>query len=243
VTPFELAYAFLRGLEHPLPQYVHRTIKRIAKDQPARPRLLDIGGRRSNYTIGVPAEVCITDVPRERAIQHELDLGATDELREGLLRKRSNVKEYLYDDMTETRLPESSFDMATAIEVLEHVDADERFVANVHRVLRPGGTFLMTTPNGDFKPTPYPDHKRHYRRADLESLLGRYFTEIRTEYRVNAGPLFRFAATRTPNRHPLRSALNSLAYGASALVEWLGGGGGGPARKHHLVAICRKAAE
>jgi SAM-dependent methyltransferase len=97
------------------------------------------------------------NIPREREIQEQLDLGATDEIRSAVLARRSNVKEYRYDDMSRTSLPESHFDVVNAVEVLEHVEDDEAFVANVARVLRSGGHFVMTTPNGDFKPVPYPD--------------------------------------------------------------------------------------
>src|SRR5262245_39064523 len=65
MTTFELLYACTLPLEHPLHQYVHRTIKGIAPADGERPRHLDVGGRRSTYTCNVPAEVWITDVPRE----------------------------------------------------------------------------------------------------------------------------------------------------------------------------------
>ena len=40
-----------------------------------------------------------------------------------------------------------TFDVAVAVEVLEHVDGHDRFCAEASRVLRPGGTLLFTTPN------------------------------------------------------------------------------------------------
>ena len=40
-----------------------------------------------------------------------------------------------------------SFDIAVAVEVLEHVDGHGRFFAEAARVLKPGGTLLFTTPN------------------------------------------------------------------------------------------------
>ena len=47
------------------------------------------------------------------------------------------------------RLPfdDASFDVAIAIEVLEHIDGHDRFFAEVARVLRPGGLVMFTTPN------------------------------------------------------------------------------------------------
>jgi 2-polyprenyl-3-methyl-5-hydroxy-6-metoxy-1,4-benzoquinol methylase len=46
----------------------------------------------------------------------------------------------------------STFDAVVATEVLEHLDEPERLFHEVHRVLRPGGRFLMTTPNAEALP-------------------------------------------------------------------------------------------
>lgn len=228
MTPFELKYSIVAPFEHPLHRYVRNTLRRIGGE-----RLLDVGGRRSNYTIGLKSEIWISDLPRESEIQKRLDLGATDQLRSLVLNRRSNVKEYVYDDMTRTRLPPGHFSVVNAVEVLEHVDEDETFVANVAKLLAPGGYFVMTTPNGDFKPIPYPDHRRHYKAAELEALLRRHFSDVKVEYRVNAGKLFTLASRSGP-------LSGMFGYALSGLLETLGFGGRGPANKHHLVAVCRK---
>lgn len=226
MTGFETLCALTRPFDYPLHQRVYRTLRAL---KPAR--LLDVGGRRSAYTAGLPAEVWISDLPREQDIQKQLDLGATDELRDAVLRKRSNVKDYVYDDMTCTKLPEAHFDLVNAVEVLEHVDEDGKFVENVARVLKPGGHFVMTTPNGDFRPIPYPDHKRHYTARALEALLRKNFREVRVEYRVGA-KLTVLGWRLGPLGHAV--------YALSALLERLGIGGRGPMGKLHLFAVCQK---
>jgi SAM-dependent methyltransferase len=228
MTPFEVAFSLASPFEHPLHRYVRNTLRKLPVG-----RLLDVGGRRSNYTIGLDSEVWISDVPRESEIQQQLDLGATDAIRDKVLARRSNVKEYRYDDMTRTKLPESHFDVVNAVEVLEHVDQDELFVANVAKLLKPGGHFVMTTPNGDFKPVPYPDHKRHYKGADLEALLKKYFSDVKIEYRVNSGPIFTMA-------HKSGVIFGMFGYALCSLMEGMGIGGRGPMNKHHLFAVCRK---
>jgi SAM-dependent methyltransferase len=52
----------------------------------------------------------------------------------------------LYDGLT---LPHASaqFDLAIAVEVIEHVEHKARFVSEIMRVLRPGGRLFLTTPN------------------------------------------------------------------------------------------------
>ena len=45
-----------------------------------------------------------------------------------------------------TSFPAESFDLVTALDVIEHVDADEAILREAHRVLRPHGTLAITTP-------------------------------------------------------------------------------------------------
>jgi ubiquinone/menaquinone biosynthesis C-methylase UbiE len=52
--------------------------------------------------------------------------------------------------------PDDHFDVVTCIEVLEHVEDVRRTIAEIHRVLRPGGTFAWTVPNRLF---PFETHE------------------------------------------------------------------------------------
>ena len=47
------------------------------------------------------------------------------------------------------RLPydEGTFDLVCSLEVIEHVEDQFQFLREAHRVLRPGGTFIASTPN------------------------------------------------------------------------------------------------
>jgi len=207
MTAFELAYRCAEPFLPPLYGSVRRQLLEITRSgASARPELLDVGGRKSHYTIGVPANVTISELPRETETQAALGLGVTDEMVSRTRARRSNVREILLDDMTRSRLPDACFDLAVAVEVLEHVEEDGLFLHEVARVLRPGGVFLMTTPNGDTTPTPHnADHKRHYTRAQLHELLGAVFDDVRVEYAV-VGSRFRRVGLRSWSaRHPLRT--------------------------------------
>jgi SAM-dependent methyltransferase len=207
-TPFERAYVFAEPFLPPLYKLVRRRLRALAESAGRTPALLDVGGRKSHYTIGVPAEVTVSDLPRASALQKELHLGIDDPIRAQTLRRRSNVRRVVYDDMTRSELPDASFDLVVAVEVLEHVEDDAAFVRNAHRVLRPGGIFLMTTPNGDFVPNTNPDHKRHYTRRHLAERLGESFRDVRVAYAIRAGRWRTLGLKSWSPRHPLRTALS-----------------------------------
>ena len=50
------------------------------------------------------------------------------------------------EDVQRLSYPDASFDLVTHTEVLEHVPDEARAFAELHRVLRPGGTMLFTVP-------------------------------------------------------------------------------------------------
>ena len=220
MTRFELTYRCAEPFLPPLNRQVRRCLVWAAHAaHTAHPQLLDVGGRKSHYTIGVPADVTITELPRVTALQTALDLGATDAMFAETRARRSNVVATLYDDMTRSALPDAAFDVAVAVEVLEHVDDDAAFVANVRRVLRPGGTFVMTTPNGDWMPIPgNPDHRRHYRRGALRDLLAQHFDAVDVWYSVPSSGAADWGLWSWSVRHPART-LASMAGNLVTLVR------------------------
>lgn len=78
--------------------------------------------------------------------------------------------------LTDWRLPfaDDSFDLVTALDVIEHVDDDEAIVREVGRVLRPGGTALLTVPAYQLlwgAQDEISHHKRRYRAGQLDRIL------------------------------------------------------------------------
>ena len=188
MTGFEIAYRCAEPFLPPLYGIVRRRLISFARTSAYIPEILDVGGRKSHYTIGVPARITITDVPRESSTQTQLNLGLTDSMIAVTKNRRTNLGAIIFDDMTASKLLDESFDCVVAVEVLEHVERDRDFLRHVHRVLRPGGMFLMTTPNGDSNPVPYnSDHKRHYTRASLQGLLEEFLVEVSVKYAVVGG--------------------------------------------------------
>ena len=239
MTPFELTYLGLEPLMSPLYHLVRGRLRNLIGGR--RIGLLDVGGRRSHYTTGLSADVILTDLPRRSAMHRALNLGMTDAMVKETIGRRSNLRAVIYDDMTRSSLRGSSFEGAVAIEVLEHVDCDEQFVREVARVLRPGGFFLMTTPNGDSVPNHNPDHRRHYTRTQLETLLLTTFSEVRVEYAIYGGRFHNWSLPSWSARRPLRTgramvggALTTLRSAGSAMAGRAGG-------TQHLLAVARVA--
>ena len=50
------------------------------------------------------------------------------------------------DDITHSRLPERSFDLILCTEVVEHIADSARAIAEMHRLLKPGGVLILSTP-------------------------------------------------------------------------------------------------
>jgi 2-polyprenyl-3-methyl-5-hydroxy-6-metoxy-1,4-benzoquinol methylase len=71
-----------------------------------------------------------------------------------------------------------SFDFVVSFQVIEHIQDDHAFVKEVHRVLKPGGKFIVTTPNKPMSITRNPWHIREYNPLELEKLLSPHFPNI-----------------------------------------------------------------
>ena len=69
---------------------------------------------------------------------------------------------------------DGSFDLVTALDVIEHIDDDRGTVQELHRVLRPGGRLLVSVPAFQWMWGPQDDishHKRRYVAGEVRTLL------------------------------------------------------------------------
>jgi SAM-dependent methyltransferase len=103
----------------------------LAKDLPA-PRLLDIGC----------AHGFMLDAARQRGwevVGIEISPAASTARARGFT---------VYDrPLEQVNLPGGSFDVITAIDVIEHVPDVRRFTLELYRILKPGGVLLIVTPD------------------------------------------------------------------------------------------------
>lgn len=82
----------------------------------------------------------------------------------------------LGDATREIPFPDASFDLVTALDVIEHVDADENILREAFRVLRPEGHVLITTPAFQWLWSHNDElnaHKRRYTAKELRAKMER----------------------------------------------------------------------
>lgn len=82
----------------------------------------------------------------------------------------------LGDATKEIPFHDASFDLVTALDVIEHVDADEKILQEAFRVLRPNGHVLITTPAFQWLWSHNDElnaHKRRYTANELRAKMER----------------------------------------------------------------------
>ncbi len=73
---------------------------------------------------------------------------------------------------------DNSFDCVISFQVIEHIKKDKVLVSEVERVLRPGGKFIVSTPNATMSLTRNPWHVREYTSDEFHTLLAQKFSSI-----------------------------------------------------------------
>jgi len=83
-------------------------------------------------------------------------------------------------DVAAMRFDDASFDVVVSFEAIEHLEDADAFLREVARVLRPPGTFVVSTPNVA-RTTAHPEnpfHRVEYAREDLARLLSQHFRTV-----------------------------------------------------------------
>lgn len=77
-----------------------------------------------------------------------------------------------------TNLDDNSFDYIVSFQVIEHIKDDVLFLKEIYRVLKPGGTAILTTPNRIKTLTRNPWHIREYTADELTQLAKTLFSNV-----------------------------------------------------------------
>ena len=78
-------------------------------------------------------------------------------------------------------LPDASFDVLIASQVLEHIIRRGRFMRDVKRVLRPGGSAFVFVPDDCLGPIDEKEHVIRYNRDSLRRFLAKTFEVVSVE--------------------------------------------------------------
>jgi SAM-dependent methyltransferase len=92
--------------------------------------------------------------------------------------------EFIRADATRLPMGAASVGAVTSFETLEHIEAHERFIAELRRVLAADGVLILSTPNAlhtqplDGRPR-NPFHVREFTPDELRELLHKWFGDVR----------------------------------------------------------------
>lgn len=99
-------------------------------------------------------------------------------VKEALLNRGNKNQSYFVGNMSSLSFPNSYFDLICCLEGIEHisVESGKSFIKECHRVLKPNGTLLLSSPyatNRDHSGNPY--HLHEYSPREMKLLLTKYF--------------------------------------------------------------------
>lgn len=108
--------------------------------------------------------------------------------------------------------PDESFDIVVSCEVIEHIPKPEKMVAEIARVLKRGGTFILTTPYRVTEFPSDPNHVREYFPSEMQTMLGTHFQNITVKltHHMLWRSMYAYACRRFGNRPLGKWFLNTL---------------------------------
>ena len=86
--------------------------------------------------------------------------------------KESNNITFIQSEVPPLKgIEDESVDFVVSFQVIEHIENDELFLQEIHRVLKPGGKAILTTPNIIMSITRSPWHIREYTPEQMVEIL------------------------------------------------------------------------
>jgi 2-polyprenyl-3-methyl-5-hydroxy-6-metoxy-1,4-benzoquinol methylase len=158
------------------------TSDQIASDNPIHQRLFKAYVIAKNYVHGDVLEVgCGEGRGVSLLMQHAKTFTAVDKLEEVIESLRSKYPSGKFLSMNIPplgHLQDNAYDSIVSFQVIEHIQDDALFLKEIHRVLKPGGIALLTTPNRKMSLTRNPWHIREYLPDELKNLASKFFTNV-----------------------------------------------------------------
>jgi ubiquinone/menaquinone biosynthesis C-methylase UbiE len=154
----------------------------LPSDNPIHQRLLKAYVVAKPYVLGDVLEVgCGEGRGIELIIEGARSYSAIDKLEPVIreLRKKFPGGNFLSGNIPPlSDFQDNSFDRVFSFQVIEHIKDDSLFLKEIHRVLKPGGMALLTTPNLSKSLSRNPWHIREYTSDQLTALAKTIFRSV-----------------------------------------------------------------
>lgn len=158
------------------------TSEKIASDNPIHQRLFKAYVIAQDYVRGELLEVGCGEgrgiALLEPLVSHYTAIDKIEEVINVLKEKHPGSTFLVSNIPPFQHLPNDAYDTVVSFQVIEHIPNDLYFLQEIHRVLKPGGTALLTTPNRRMSLTRNPWHIREYLPEELRNLASRVFREV-----------------------------------------------------------------
>ena len=158
------------------------TSDKILSDNPLHHRLLSAYVFAEKYISGDVLELgCGEGRGIDIILKRSKSFTAIDkisEVTERLSRKYPNEKFISSSFPPLKNIEDESFDTLISFQVIEHIKNDKLFIKEIHRILKPGGKALISTPNISMTLTRNPWHVREYTSQQLFDLASSNFKKI-----------------------------------------------------------------
>jgi len=155
---------------------------KISSDNPIHQRLLQAYYLAKEYINGDVLEIgCGEGRGLSLLANDATTYTAIDKIQE-VIDKLS--KEYPKVKFIQTNIPplgdlaDNSFDVVISFQVIEHIKKDKEYLKEIHRVLKPGGKAIITTPNIKMTLSRNPWHIREYTADQLTKLAKEVFEKV-----------------------------------------------------------------
>lgn len=157
------------------------TSDQLVSDNPLHQRLLKPYIAASSWIHGDLLEVgCGEGRGIEHVLPHIKSYSAIDKIKTAIdhLAGKYPSASLVAANLPPLPYPDNSFDSIISFQVIEHIQDDGLFLKEIHRVMRPGGVALMTTPNRPLSLSRNPWHIREYKADELSTLAKKYFSMV-----------------------------------------------------------------
>jgi 2-polyprenyl-3-methyl-5-hydroxy-6-metoxy-1,4-benzoquinol methylase len=204
------------------------TSERITSDNPIHQRLFKAYVVAKDYIEGDVLEVgCGEGRGVEVLTRNARSFTAVDKIKpviESLQKKHPEARFISMNIPPLNGLPDNAYDVVVSFQVIEHIQNDALFLKEIQRVLKPGGTALLTTPNRRLSLTRNPWHIREYVPEELKELARKFFLyaevkgisgndKVMTYYEQNKKSVRRFTRWDVLDlQHKIPAALLRIPY-------------------------------